>query len=115
MADSTVFSGDPNADTDRDGFNALMEYAAGSSDTDPNARPTLEMTHLDSGQISMSFLHPEAADDVTIEGLESLSLSAWSSAISQGTTAASSGWLQSTWKSSASGPSVYLRVRVRWE
>ncbi|HET6406487.1 MAG TPA: lamin tail domain-containing protein, partial [Chthoniobacteraceae bacterium] len=115
IADSTVFLGDPNADIDKDGFNALMEYGLGTSDTDPNARPQLEMTRLGSGQLSMSFLHPEAADDVTIEGLESGNLGSWSSALAQGTIAASSGWLQSTWKSSASGPSVYLRVRVRWE
>src|SRR4030095_14618699 len=39
LADSTVFSGTPGADVDKDGYNALMEYGMGTSDTDPNDRP----------------------------------------------------------------------------
>jgi hypothetical protein len=113
LVDSTVFTGDPAADIDKDGFTALYEYARGTSDLDPNARPELEITQLGSGQIAISFLHPEAADDVTFEGLESGNLSIWGNAISQGTVAASAGWLRSTWNSNAIGPSVYLRVRVR--
>ena len=115
LVDSTVFSGNPAADLDLDGFNALYEYAMGTSDTNPNDRPQLEMSRLPSGQISISFLHPEAADDVVIEGLESLNLSGWSNAVSQPETSASPGWMRAKWNSSASGPNVYLRVRVRWE
>jgi hypothetical protein len=114
-ADSTVFSGNPTADFDKDGFSALCEYAMGTSDSNPNERPQIEVSRLGSGQILISFLHPEAADDVTIEGLESLDLTAWTNALSQGTAAVSSGWMRSRWNSSANGPSVFVRVRIRWE
>jgi hypothetical protein len=115
LADSTVFSGDPAADIDKDGFNALCEYAFGTSDSDPNSRPEFEVTRLAGGQLSLSINHPEAADDVIVDGLESANLANWVTALPAGSVAASAGWMQSTWISSATGPSVYLRARVRWQ
>lgn len=115
QVDSTVFAGDPAADLDKDGFSALYEYAMGTSDADPNDRPQLEVSRLPSGQIAIEFHHPEAADDVVIEGLESLNLSAWTNAMPQAETNGAPGWKRSKWNSSASGPNVYLRVRVRLE
>lgn len=115
VVDSTVFSGDPAADVDKDGFSRLCEYAMGTSDTNPNDRPQLEVGRLGSGQATVSFLHPEAADDVVIEGLESGNLSAWGNALWEGTVPASSGWMRTSWRSNATGPNVYLRLRVKWE
>jgi len=111
-ADSTVFSGSPTADGDKDGYTALTEYAMGTSDGDAALHPTFEITPDANGGLKISFLHPEAADDVTIEALESTDLATWGLAAPESETAASPGWMRTTWRSNALGTQVFLKLRV---
>jgi hypothetical protein len=113
--DSTVFAGNATADVDKDGFNALYEYATGTSDTNALSHPNFEFSRDGTGALTVSFLHPEAADDVTFEALETTNFSTWTNANAVGDTAASPGWMRSTWRSTATGTQVFLKVRVRLE
>jgi hypothetical protein len=113
--DSTVFSGNAMADIDNDGYSALSEYAMGTNDTNALSRPTLEFSRDGTGALTVSFLHPEAADDVAFEALESTNLSTWTNATPVSDIPASPGWMRATWRSTATGGEVFLRVRVRLE
>ena len=113
--DSTVFNGLATADIDKDGHSALTEYTFGTSDTNPASRPQFTMSRDLAGHLVIAFDHPEAADDVAIEGIESTNLSAWSDAVFESETVASPGWLRATWRSNATGSPAFLKVRVRLE
>lgn len=114
QVDSTVFTGDPAADADRDGYSALVEYAMGTSDGSTSSMPQLTMSRETSGALLMSVTHPVAADDVIIEALESSDLKTWNPAvlIQQGPAAEPSHY-HSTWRSNGTGDRVFLRLRVR--
>jgi hypothetical protein len=114
-ADSTVFSGIASNDADKDGFPALTEYALGTSDTNAASRPKLDISRDANGTLRLSFLHPETADDVTVEALESTDLSQWSVAAPDSETAASPGWMRSTWRANTLDTQGFLKLRVRQE
>ncbi len=113
--DSTVFTGTATADLDKDGHTALAEYAFGTSDANPASCPQFAMSRDLAGHLVITFDHPEAADDVVLEGIESTNLSAWSDAVFESETVASPGWLRATWRSNATGSPAFLKVRVRLE
>jgi len=114
-ADSTVFTGLATADADNDGYMALAEYGFGTSDADAGSRPTFEFTHDANGALKVSFMHPEAADDVAFDALESTDLFTWIPAAPDSESVASPGWIKTTWRSNAIGTQVFLKVRVRLE
>lgn len=110
--DSTVFTGDPRADADRDGHCALLEYALGTSDAAAASRPAI-VTALDhAGHLTLEFTRPAAADDVTLEVLESTTLDAWQPAVALGELPVPPGLLLAAWRSAATGPRVFLRLRA---
>ena len=110
--DSTVFTGTASGDADHDGFPALIEYALGTADTSGAARPQLNPARDGTGHLVITFPHPTTADDVLVEALESTDLITWTPAVSQSETAYAPGWMQSSWRSNATGPRVYLRLRA---
>jgi len=112
-ADSTVFLGNANADLDGDGYNALVEYSCGSSDSNAASRPQLTMSRDVGGHALLSFTHPLAADDVTLDALETIDLNAWQSAILESENADAPGLLRATWRSQSAGPKVFVRLRAR--
>ena len=112
-ADSTTFTGNANADGDGDGFPALVEYALGTSDTSAASMPQLTTTRDVNGRLVLSFSHPVAADDVTIEALEAGNLTTWQPATFLSETPEAGGKLRATWRSTSTGPQTFLRVRVR--
>jgi hypothetical protein len=58
-------------------------------------------------------LHRRAADDVTLDALETIDLSAWQAAILESETADAPGILRATWRSQSAGPKVFVRLRAR--
>ncbi len=113
MANSTLFAGNPDADLDLDGFNALTEYALGSSDSNAGDGPDFALSRDLAGRLVITFDRPEAADDVRIVGLESGNLTDWTDAVFEGETVPAPGWLRAVWRSNASGAPVFLRLRVQ--
>ena len=111
-SDSTVFVGDPAVDGDFDGHLALIEYGMGTSDADPSAFPQLIPTRMASGQLQVSLTRAGEADDVTIEAFESVDTGSWQPATLVEETPVIGGRVRSVWRSSTSGPQVFLRVRV---
>ena len=76
-------------------------------------RPQLTMSRDLAGHLVITFDHPESADDVVLETIESTNLSAWSDAVFESETVPSAGWLRATWHSNATGSPAFLKVRVR--
>jgi hypothetical protein len=70
-----AFSGNAAADVDGDGYNALMEYALGTSDTSSSATPALG---FDAGSApSFFYIRAAAADDAVIIPEISTDLASW--------------------------------------
>lgn len=113
--DSTVFVGDPNADADQDGYNALTEYVMGTDDHNPQSIPHYYLSKNASGKLQVDFYRPEKADDVSIQGFESLTLGAWTPAVLQSDEPFGNGLMHSTWQSNATGPSLFIRFVVTQE
>ncbi len=112
-ADSTVFAGAANADTDGDGFSALVEYALGTSDTSAASVPQMTTTRDVNGNLLLSVARSVAAEDVTVDALEASDLVTWQPAILQSETPEAGGKIRSVWRSTSAGPQTFLRLRVR--
>ena len=84
--DATTFTGDPNADLDGDGLNALLEYALGTDDTDPNPcdTPIASYPLADDGNntstphLALTYTRNLAADDLSYIIQTSPDLITWS-------------------------------------
>lgn len=82
--DSETFTGDPSADNDGDGLNALLEYALGSVDGDASSSPE-SLPVLGSGSfgepavddLTLTFRRNMAAEDVVISMERSTDLIGW--------------------------------------
>ena len=79
VGDSRSFTGDPNADLDRDDLNALLEYAYGTSDTEPDLEANLFTIKLD-GTVILTQQRNLAADDIEWSFEHSPDLETWSPA-----------------------------------
>ena len=85
QAKSVVFTGLPDGDTDGDGLRDWLEYATGSSFTDPTSRhqPVSTLAPFTVGGITQTYLKFEfrrnlLADEVTLTPEWSEDLAAWS-------------------------------------
>ncbi|YCM43051.1 lamin tail domain-containing protein [Verrucomicrobiaceae bacterium 227] len=76
--DSTRFVGDPTADLDKDGFNALAEHAFGTSDAISNQGPLTLITNGSSA--TLTAILSQTADDVITTLESSRDLSTWENA-----------------------------------
>jgi len=74
--DSQKFTGDPNADLDRDGLSALLEYAHGTSDTMPDFQGNLFTINLE-GTVILTLQRNLAADDIAWSFEHSPDLETW--------------------------------------
>ncbi len=83
-SDGTPFSGNPEADDDQDGLDALVEYALGSDDADassgPGAISTGSLAIGESSYATFSFRYNPAAVDVTLTVQTSINLAVWDDA-----------------------------------
>lgn len=74
--DSVPFSGAPLADTDGDGFPALLEYAFGTSDTDAASRPpSPQIKFFADGTVTATYPTAPNADDIIAAPQTATSLS----------------------------------------
>lgn len=114
-SDSTQFEGDPHADLDGDGRNALLEYVYGTSDLDPLDRVHGLRVAVDQfGALSVSFPHDASADEaVTIIEI-SADLQLWVPATTIGEREVELGALPiETWQLAPSlSEARFIRLRV---
>jgi hypothetical protein len=110
--DSVAFSGVALADLDGDGYPALVEHALGTSDTNGNSLPVVEITRDANGHAVVRFTHPIGADDVTISAIQSDTLSGGTAATWMSTIDDDPGWMQSAWQSTATGPKSFMWLKV---
>jgi len=73
------FEGDPEADQDQDGIVALLEYALGTSDQDPQSGPNAISLSVSNNEIVFQFTARNDAPDLTYEVEVSSNLSDWDS------------------------------------
>jgi hypothetical protein len=81
--DAIAFTGNPAADADQDGFNALAEYAFGTSDTLSSSLPGSPVLTIGPDQVATVVwpLRPNADDVVaTTQSSPSLQLGTWAPA-----------------------------------
>jgi hypothetical protein len=112
--DSTAFSGNPSADVDGDGWPAVLEYALGTSDTDPSSGPGALTAGFDAlGDFTLSFSRNLRADDVALVVDASEDLLAWYEARLIATENIGEGIARETWGVQALGrPAIFLRLRA---
>jgi len=112
--DSTSFQGIPTADLDGDGLPAVLEYALGTSDTDPSSGPGALAANVDaSGNFTITFPRNLQADEVTLLAEASEDLFTWSRAALLASENSGAGIARETWGVQAAGkPAVFLRLRV---
>jgi len=77
--DATTFAGSQTSDTDLDGFQDLIEYALGSSFSDPQSQPVLAIGPA-GNSIEVSFDLLATADDVIVTPQFSTDLISWTTA-----------------------------------
>ena len=113
-SDSTRFTGDPAADADADGLPALLEYALGTSDTDPASGSSALSAGFDSsGFFTIIFPRNRAADDVLLVADQSSDLASWSPAALISTRPLAPGISEETWGAHAAARNpLFLRLRV---
>ncbi|MGI8602876.1 MAG: lamin tail domain-containing protein [Verrucomicrobiales bacterium] len=114
-SDAIAFSGlDPQADSDGDGFAALVEYALATNDNDALSSPMLHAGQDGGGLMTVSSLLRDGADDVQVDALESNDLSTWQPATIISDVPAPGALATRTWRCSlpASGDRAFLRLRV---
>lgn len=76
-SDVEIFAGDPDADADEDGLNALQEHAFGTSEADGNDARTVYSGNISGGHFQLSFDRNPAAEDVVITVEKSSDLVTW--------------------------------------
>ncbi len=113
--DSTHFAGDPAEDRDADGFPAIVEYALGTSDTDPAAGlGAVEASVLLDGTLTLSFPRNVLADDAPLTCEASMDLSTWFPAGFLRSEPIDSSRSRETWGIRIPGqPALFLRLNVR--
>jgi hypothetical protein len=112
--DATLFAGDPLADTDQDGLSALVEYALGTSDTDPSSGPGAIIWGFDpQGSFTLGFPRNLRADDVTLRAEFSIDLLNWIPADLRSIRSLGDGTALQTWGVSESNqPVLFLRLVI---
>ena len=66
-SDAVNFTGNPDSDEDRDGLSALLEYALGTSDNDPqDAAQSFLVVAGEAGDLLLEFPRNAGAEDVIV-------------------------------------------------
>ncbi len=112
-SDAATFVGNPNADADFDGLTAFLEYALGTSDTQPNTNMLLLLPEA-GGTLAVTFTQRLAADDITLTLETSPNLAAFAPA-SATLLASSQGGalLTQTWRLTPPAGSSTFFVRLK--
>src|SRR5262249_16306300 len=115
VSDSISFSGTATDDFDHDGFPALVEYALGTDDHDPNSGRDDVVASVDAfGNLTLSFPRRLGADDVILQCENSEDLVNWQSARLLSTDFIGNGIARETWGiTRAGGRAQFLRLNLR--
>ncbi len=113
--DATSFTAEPAFDGDGDGLPALVEYALGTSDTDPASGPGAIRAGFDAtGRFVVTIPRNLRADDVSLLVEASSDLSQWTPAVLFSTRTNPDGTATATWGMPAAAlDQMFLRVQVR--
>jgi hypothetical protein len=100
---------------DHDGFPALIEYALGTDDRDPNSGPDDFIASLDADEnLTLSFPRRLGADDVILQCESSENLVTWEAAHLVSTDLTGNGTARETWGvQSSGGRAQFLRLTLR--
>jgi hypothetical protein len=107
LTEGTVFSGDPVADSNGDGFSDFLTYALGGT-------PQFTVTEFNS-QWTFTFIRAALADDVTVTPQASDNLETWTvPATLQSRTALGGGLMSETWAGPLSASSrLFFRLEAK--
>jgi hypothetical protein len=104
---------DENADSDSDGWPALIEHALATSDSDAHSFPSLTAVTAPDGSLTISVDRHTGADDVALEAVASVDLTAWSPAALVSDIPNLAGHTTRTWLAGSAGSGrVFVKVRV---
>ncbi len=110
-SDALTFTGNPSADTDGDGLNALMEWGLGTSDSLWNQSPVAHGTGLAGYEFSIE--HAAGADAATPVAEASGNLSLWDVPVTLSKrTLLPGGRLRSIWRSVTPADRLFWRFRL---
>lgn len=109
--DALTFSGNPNADLDGDGLNALLEFGLGTSDSVPNSAPIV--AGFDFLGMLVTIEHAAAADSAALRAEATTDFSLWNSPVQlRSRTLLPDGRVRSVWSAPGVYPRLFLRVRT---
>ncbi|MDB6079705.1 MAG: hypothetical protein JWO82_3452, partial [Akkermansiaceae bacterium] len=111
--DTLPFTGsDPDADADRDGLSALMEYALGSRDDTPTPQPLV--LAVTGGFATVTLQHPVAAESANLRVEASTDLVTWDVPVTVSARQfLANGVITSTWRTPLPSSSpLFLRFRA---
>ncbi len=112
-SDATAFTGHPTADSDGDGSTDFLEYAMGTSATNPASQPQPEVS-IAGGRCRITFTRALAADDVRVVPQAGDDLSGWTASLTLLSRMVSApGILTEVWESPpAPGIRWFIRLRA---
>lgn len=113
--DRVAFIGEPGADLDGDGLPALIEYAAGTSDSDASAGAGSWTAGVSpDGWYTLAFRRRLGTDEARLQVEESQDLVRWSPVDRRSYVVTAPGWGMETWGTPAAGRGVvFLRLAAR--
>jgi hypothetical protein len=115
-ADETFFTGDASADVDQDGLPALLEYAAGTVDTDAMSTIEISPSFISGDYFALTFTRSLRADDVSVIAEFSEDLTNWAPGYLLSTVAQPNALAVETWGVPATDkPALFVRLRASRE
>ncbi len=114
-SDTLRFTGTPDADADRDGWNSVLEYAMGASDQDVTSPGNLLPKFRADGMVVLELSRNPAADDVTLWVEWSTDLSEWTETTRHSQRVVEGGHFREVWGPPVTNgiDPVFLRILAR--
>ncbi len=111
--DAISFAGNSSADSDSDGWPALIEHALGSSDSDPHSVPFFMATADADGTIAITTERHTGVEDVILEAVTSSDITTWTPVPLTSDTPALNGRATLLWHAPAAAlPRLFIKLRA---